>query len=158
MLTFSFSFQVGLLMGAYSDSFLRSVLERTRTIAVVGLSDNPSRPSHQVARYLQGAGYRIVPVNPGHAGKCVLGEVVYASLAQISAEVGPIEMVDIFRRSEQAGAVVDEALDALIDRGISAIWMQIGVVDTDAARRAEAAGVDVVMDRCPKIELARLGR
>jgi predicted CoA-binding protein len=97
-------------------------------------------------------GYRVIPVNPGQAGQVALGEVVRASLAEIGE---PVDMVDIFRRSEEAGAVVDEALRVL--PGLSALWMQLGVIDTAAALRAEAAGVRVIMDRCPAIEIPRLG-
>ncbi len=138
------------------DDDLREIFRETRTIAVVGISDKPARPSYQVARYLQEAGYRVLPVNPQIAGEQVLGEQVYARLADIPADAGQVQMVDIFRRSDQAGAVVDEALDALASRGLATIWMQIGVVDEQAAARARAAGLRVVMDRCPKIEHARL--
>lgn len=138
------------------DARISEILTRTRTIAVVGLSDRPDRPSNEVARYLQAAGYRIVPVNPGLSGQIVLGEEVFARLADLPESLGPIHMVDIFRRSDQAGAVVDEALSALRPRGLETIWMQIGVVDPIAADRARAAGLRVVMDRCPKLEHMRL--
>jgi predicted CoA-binding protein len=139
------------------DALIRAILDRTRSIAVVGISANPARPSHQVARFLQGAGYRIVPVNPGLAGQRILGETVHARLSEVPADAGPIDLVDIFRRSDQAGVVVDEALVSLREHRLRTIWMQIGVVDHAAAERARAAGLDVVMDRCPKIEHARLG-
>jgi predicted CoA-binding protein len=143
----------------YSDTYLRDVLSGVRTIAVVGASPRPHRPSHGVMRYLQRQGYRAIPVNPFAAGTPILGETCYASLAELPrAVVGPIDMVDIFRRSEAAGAVVDEviALDP-ISLGVKAIWMQLGVVDPAAASRAEASGIRVVMNRCPAIEIPRLG-
>jgi predicted CoA-binding protein len=140
------------------DEPFADIFARTRTIAVVGLSPNPARPSHGVARFLQAQGYRIIPVNPGQAGRTLLGERAYPDLASLPEDLGPIEMVDIFRRSEAAGEVVDAALAHLRDRGLSTIWMQIGVIDRAAAARAEAAGVTVVMDRCPAIELPRLRR
>ncbi len=139
-----------------SDATLRRILDRTRTIACVGISMNPIRPSAYVARYLCLKGYRVIPVNPGHAGKNLHGEIVVPDLRAIPRAVGPVQMVDIFRRSDQAGRVVDEALDTLLDRGLETIWMQIGVVDEAAAARAEAKGVTVVMNRCPKIEYQRL--
>lgn len=134
------------------DALIRDVLTRVKTIALVGWSPKPDRPSHRVAAFLKARGYRVIPVNPGQAGQEALGEVVRASLAEISE---PVDMVDIFRRSEEAGGVVDEALAGL--PGLQAVWMQLGVVDPAAAARAEAAGVDVVMDRCPAIEIPRLG-
>lgn len=138
------------------DDALGAIFARTRTIAVVGLSRNEARPSFQVARYLGLKGFRILPVNPAHAGETLLGETVWPDLGAIPEEIGEVHMVDIFRRSSEAGGVVDAALAHLLHRGLSTIWMQIGVVDPAAAARAEAAGVGVVMDRCPKIELERL--
>jgi predicted CoA-binding protein len=140
----------------YSTSLLREVLARTKRIAAVGLSANPVRPSSYVARYLGAKGYEVIPVNPVYAGQVILGEPVVASMADIPAERGQIDMVEVFRRSEEAGAVVDEALEVLLPRGLSTIWMQIGVVDEAAAARAEAKGVTVIMNRCPKIEHQRL--
>ena len=134
------------------DIIIRRVLTETRTIALVGWSPKPDRPSHRVAAFLKARGYRVIPVNPGQAGQVALGETVRASLAEIGV---PVDMVDIFRRSEEAGAVVDEALAVL--PGLKAVWMQLGVVDAAAAARAEAAGVTAVMDRCPAIEIPRLG-
>ena len=128
---------------------IRRLLEDTHVWAVVGLSPDPSRDSHQVASMLKSRGYRVIPVNP--ACDEVLGERSYASLAEIPE---PVEVVDVFRRSDAAGAHVDEAIAI----GASAVWMQLGVVDQAAAERAEAAGLDVVMDRCPAIELPRLAR
>ena len=125
---------------------LRAMLASAHTIAVVGFSANKLRPSHDVARFLQHRGYRIVPVNPGLAGQTHLGETVHARLADIPFAV---DMVDIFRRSEEAGAVVDEAIAI----GVKIVWMQLGVRDDAAALRAQAAGLKVAMNRCPKIEL-----
>ncbi|HBS50981.1 MAG TPA: CoA-binding protein [Rhodobacteraceae bacterium] len=139
-------------MAQYSDALLSDILTRTRVIAVVGVSMNPVRPSSYVARYLGLKGYRVIPVNPGHAGKPLFGETVRASLSEIEA---PVDMVDIFRRSEAVPPIVEEALAAFPD-SLRTIWMQIGVEHAEAAARAEAAGVDVVMNRCPKIEYQRL--
>lgn len=135
----------------YTDSHLRSILTRARCVAVVGVSPNPVRPSHYVARYLRLKGFTVIPVNPGHAGKQLFGQTVRASLSEISE---PVDMVDIFRRPEHVPPIVDEALAAL--PGLRTIWMQIGVEHSEAARVARARGVDVVMDRCPKIEYQRL--
>ena len=140
----------------YTDGYLRGILTATRTVACVGLSTNQIRPSYYVARYLKLKGFRVLPVNPAYAGEALLGETVRADLADLPAEVGDIQMVDIFRRSDQAGAVVDAALDQLMTRGLRTIWMQIGVIDEAAAARAEARGLSVVMNRCPKIEYQRL--
>lgn len=133
------------------DDVPRKVLDSYRTWAVVGCSPDPGRPSHQVAKQLQAWGYRVVPINP-HADE-VLGEPAYPDLAAVPPDV-EVEVVDIFRRSEYAGGHVDEAIAA----GARAVWMQLGVIDDDAAARARAAGLDVVMDRCPAIEGRRLGR
>ena len=132
-----------------SDDDLRDILTSVKTIAVVGWSPKPDRPSHRVAAFLKRRGYRVIPVNPGQAGQSALGETVVATLA----EAGPVDMVDIFRRSEEAGAVADEA----VRLGAKVVWMQLGVVDEAAASRARAAGVQVVMNRCPAIEIPRLG-
>lgn len=140
-----------------SDERIKDVLTRSRTIAVVGISDKPERASHEVALFLQRRGYRIGPVNPGLAGRTLLGETVRATLSDIPEADGPVDMVDIFRRSEHAGAVVDEALAALKARGLRTVWMQLGVTDAAAAERAREAGIDAVMDRCPKMEIRRLG-
>ena len=139
-------------MHTNTDAEIRTILERARTIAVVGWSPKPDRPSHGVARYLAQQGYRVIPVNPGQAGQVALGEVVRASLSEIE---GGVDMVDIFRRSEEAGAVVDEALAAF--PGLQAVWMQLGVTDEAAAQRAADRGVAAVMNRCPAIEIPRLG-
>lgn len=135
-----------------SDDELRGILTATKVIALVGWSPNPDRPSHRVAAYLVAKGYRVIPVNPGQAGKQALGEIVRASLSEIAE---PVDMVDIFRRSEEVGPVVDEALSAL--PGLKTIWMQLGVEDAVVAAKARAAGVKVVMNRCPAIEIPRLG-
>jgi predicted CoA-binding protein len=139
---------------SYPDDLLREILTAARVIAVVGASPRPQRPSHGVMRYLQRHGYRAIPVNPFAAGEKILGEECYARLADIPAELrGKIDLVDIFRRPEMAGGVVDEAIAI----GAKAVWMQLGVRDDAAAARAEAHGIQVVMDRCPAIEIPRLG-
>lgn len=135
----------------YSDSHLREILARTKRIAVVGVSLNEVRPSFYVARYLALKKFDVVPVNPGHAGKTAFGAEVKASLSEIS---GGVDMVDIFRRSEHVPQIVDEALNLFPD--LQTIWMQIGVWHEEAAAKARARGVDVVMNRCPKIEYQRL--
>lgn len=135
----------------YADSYLRDVLKRTRVIAVVGVSMNEVRPSYYVARYLSLKGFTVIPVNPGHAGKMLFGQTVRGSLKEISE---PVDMVDIFRRSEHVPPIVDEALAAF--PGLQTVWMQIGVINEAAAKTARARGVDVIMNRCPKIEYQRL--
>jgi hypothetical protein len=132
------------------DEDIRELLTNARTIAMVGASDRPNRPSYGVMKYLQDHGYRVIPVNPQIAGEHVHGEFVWTELAQIGV---PIDIVDIFRRPEAAGDAVDQAIFI----GAKAVWMQIGVINQEAAARAEDAGLKVVMDRCPKIEIARLG-
>lgn len=134
-----------------ADNDLRDILRGTRTIALVGWSPKPDRPSHRVAEYLKARGYRVIPVNPGQAGQQALGETVRASLSDID---GPVDMVDIFRRSEEVGPVVDEALTL---PGVRTIWMQLGVRNAEAAGRAIARGLNVVQNRCPAIEIPRLG-
>jgi predicted CoA-binding protein len=134
------------------DDTARTILESFRTWAVVGLSPSKSRPSHGVARFLQGHGYRVIPVNPA-APDTVLGERVYPSLGAVPAEEG-VEVVDVFRRPSEAGRHVEEAIAI----GARAVWMQLGVRDEAAAARARAAGLLVVMDRCPAVELPRLVR
>ncbi len=132
------------------DARIAAILRRVRTVAVVGASNRPERPSHGVMGFLQAQGFAVIPVNPGVAGLELLGETVRARLE----EVRPVpDMVDIFRASDQAGAVVDAA----VALGVGVVWMQLGVVDEAAAARTRAAGVEVVMDRCPAIEWARLG-
>ena len=133
-----------------TDGEIRDLLTRVRTIAMIGASDRPDRPSYGVMAFLQDHGYRVLPVNPQITGEHIHGEFVWRELSQIGE---PIDMVDIFRRSEAAGEAVDQAIAA----GAKAVWMQLGVVNEAAAARAEAAGLEVVMNHCPKIEIARLG-
>lgn len=140
----------------YSDKMLREVLTRVKTIAAVGISLNETRPSYFVGRYMNLKNYKVLPVNPRYAGEKAFGSKVVASLAEIPKKHDPIQMVDIFRKSDEAGAVVDEALDVLLDRGLETIWMQIGVIDKAAAKRAEAKGIQVIMNCCPKMEYQRL--
>ncbi len=135
----------------YSQGFLRDVLRRAKRIAVVGVSPNTVRPSYFVARYLSLKGYEIYPVNPGHTDKELFGRKVVGSLSEIS---DPIDMVDIFRRSDHVPPIVDEALETFAD--LQTIWMQIGVEHPEAAAKARARGVDVVMNLCPKMEYQRL--
>ena len=135
----------------YSDAHLKDILQRSKVIAVVGVSTNPVRPSYYVARYLGLKGFRVIPVNPGHAGKMLFGEVIRAGLRDIDEAV---DMVDIFRRSDHVPPIVEEALAHF--PGLKTIWMQIGVEHAEAAASARARGVDVVMNRCPKIEYQRL--
>jgi predicted CoA-binding protein len=132
------------------DEDISELLTNARTIAMIGASDRPDRASYGVMKFLQDHGYRVLPVNPQITGEHIHGEFVWRELAQIGE---PIDIVDIFRRSEMAGEAVDQAIFA----GAKAVWMQLGVINDDAAARAEAAGLKVVMDRCPKIEIARLG-
>ena len=135
---------------SYPDAYLRDILTGMKTIAVVGASPRPHRPSHRVMRYLQQRGYRAIPVNPFATGGTINGERVYASLAEVPET---IDMVDVFRRTEAAGDAVDEAIAI----GAKIVWMQLGVRDDEAAARAEAKGLRVVMNRCPAIEIPRLG-
>ena len=133
-----------------SDQDLTELLQGARTIALVGASDRPDRASYGVMKFLQDHGYRVFPINPRITGEHVHGEFIWRELAQIGE---PIDIVDIFMRSENVGPIVDDAIAV----GAKAIWMQLGVIDEAAAARAEAAGLKVVMDHCPKIEIARLG-
>ncbi len=137
----------------YSDSKIRRILREVATIAMVGASPTWNRPSYFAMKYLQAKGFRVIPVNARAAGQEILGEKVYASLAEAP---GPIDMVQIFRNAEAAGPITDEAIAAAGDKGIRVVWMQLTVRNDAAARRAEAAGLEVVMDRCPKIEYGRL--
>jgi predicted CoA-binding protein len=133
----------------YDDLYLRKILRETKTIAMVGLSANWNRPSFFAAKYLLDRGYKVIPVNPAAAGQEILGQKVYGSLEELPQKV---DMVDIFRNSEAAGPITDEA----IKHGAKVVWMQLGVVNDAAAKRAEDAGLKVVMNRCPKIEHSRL--
>ncbi len=129
---------------------IRSILERVHTIALVGASEKPHRPSHEVMAFLQSRGYRVIPVNPRLAGQSLLGEVVVADLASLPE---PVDMAELFLAPERTDAVIDDA----IRQGIPVLWLQIGVINEAGAARAEAAGLTVVMDRCPKREIPRLG-
>jgi len=132
------------------DEDIYDLLANARTIAMVGASDRPDRASNGVMRFLQDHGYRVIPINPQITGEHLFGEFVWRELAQLGE---PIDIVDIFRRPMAAGEAVDEAIAI----GAKAVWLQLGVINEEAAARAEAAGLKVVMDRCPKIEIPRLG-
>ena len=138
---------------APDDDALRDLLRRTRRIALVGASPNPARPSHAVMRFLLARGYAVTPVNPGLAGQHLLGRRVAASLDEAAQDpAAPLDMVDVFRASAQAGEVVDDA----IRLGARSVWLQLGVIDAAAVQRARDAGLAAVMDRCPAIEWPRL--
>ena len=132
-----------------NDEVIRDILTTVRTIALVGASANPDRDSNDVMAFLMQRGYDVYPVNPAAGTDEILGRTVYSSLAEVPV---PIDMVDVFRRSEAAGPICDEAIEA----GARVVWMQLGVINEEGARRAEAAGLTVIMDRCPKIETRRL--
>lgn len=134
---------------AYSNQYIRDILDSVKTVALVGASANWNRPSYFVMKYLQAKGYKVTPINPGLAGQEILGETVYASLKDLPE---PPDMVDVFRNSEAAGPIADEAAEI----GAKVVWMQLTVRNDAAAERVEAKGVKVVMNRCPKIEFARL--
>ena len=136
---------------SYPDSYIRGILNTVKTIAMVGISPKDNRPSYFAFKYLLERGYRMIPVNPGQAGKEILGQKVYASLSDIP---GPVDMVDIFRASQHVTPIVEEALT--LKPKPQVIWMQLTVRNDEAARRAEDAGMKVVMNRCPKIEYGRL--
>jgi predicted CoA-binding protein len=138
---------------SYPDSYIRGILNKVKSVAIVGASPNEVRPSFFVLRYLTEKGYLVHPINPGHAGKTIFGRMVYARLGDVPE---PIDMVNIFRASSHAPGVVDEAL-ALMPRP-AVIWMQLTVRNDEAAAKAEAAGLQVVMDRCPKIEYGRISK
>jgi predicted CoA-binding protein len=137
----------------YSDGLLRDVLSSVRVIAMVGASGDWKRPSFFAMKYLQRRGYRVIPVNPGRAGTEILGETVYATLADVP---GQIDMVDVFRASEAALGIADEAVALMPEKQIKVLWLQLGIRNDAAAKLAEDAGMQVIMDRCPKIEFARL--
>ena len=139
-------------MPQYPDDFIRGILRSTKTIAMVGASGNDMRPSYFAMKYLLDKGFVVHPVNPGLAGKEILGRRVYASLGEVPA---PVDMVDIFRASDAAPGIVREALAEKDRLGIKTIWMQLGVINEEAAALAREAGLNVVMDRCPKIEYGR---
>lgn len=136
----------------YPDTLIKTILRSVKTIAMVGASGNEIRPSYFAMMYLLNKGYKIIPVNPGMAGKEILGQKVYASLAEVP---GPVDMVDIFREAQYAPAIVREALAEKDRFSLKYIWMQLGVVSEEAAKLAEDAGLTVIMDRCPKIEHGR---
>lgn len=138
-------------MSQTSDTDIAAILTSVKRIALVGASPNPDRPSHEVMAFLLRRGYEVVPVNPGLAGQTLQGQTVYGRLTDIP---GKVDMIDVFRNSEAAGSVVDEALE-LVEKPV-VVWMQLGVVNEEAARRAEAGGIKVVMNRCPAIEIPRL--
>jgi uncharacterized protein len=135
----------------YDDGYIRGILSTVKTIAMVGVSANTSRPSYFVFKYLLERGYRVIPVNPGLAGQDLLGQRVYASLADISE---PVDMVDVFRAAQYLPGIVEQTLQMKPRPGV--LWMQLGIRNEEAAQRAEANGIKVVMDRCPKIEYGRL--
>ena len=135
----------------YSDASLKHILQQTKVIAIVGVSMNPVRPSYFVARYLKLKGFKVLPVNPMHKGETLFGEAVSETLSDIDR---PVDMVDIFRRSEAVPDIVDEALEALPN--LKTIWMQIGISHEAAAQKAQARGITVIQNRCPKIEYQRL--
>ena len=140
----------------YSDADIRRILRQVRTIAMVGASPTWNRPSYYAMKYLQAKGYRVIPVNPRAAGQEILGERTYASLAELAAQDETVDMVQIFRNSEAAGPLTDEAIAIAAAKRVRVLWMQLGVRNDEAAARAEAAGLEVIMDRCPKIEFGRL--
>lgn len=137
----------------YPDQYISDILETTKTVAMVGASANTNRPSYFAMKYMLAKGFVVHPVNPGQAGNEILGQTVYADLADVPA---PVDMVDIFRNSEAAGVIVDQAIELKDQLAIKVIWMQLGVRNDAAASRAESAGLNVVMNRCPKIEYGRL--
>ncbi len=137
----------------YEDQFIKEILKGVKTVAMVGCSPKWNRPSNFAMKYLQGKGYRVIPVNPIAAGQSIWGEKVYASLEEIP---DGFQMVDIFRSSAAAGPITDDAIKLAKEKGVTTIWMQLGVRNDDAEKKAIKAGLKVVMDRCPKIEYGRL--
>jgi predicted CoA-binding protein len=137
----------------YPDALIARILRSVKTIAMVGASPNEARPSYFAMKYLLDKGFRIIPVNPGQAGKDILGQTVYARVSDLSL---PVDMVDIFRNSDAAGPITDEVIANKDRLGVRILWMQLGVINEAAASRAEAAGLTVIMNRCPKIEYGRL--
>ena len=141
------------MLEAPSNTLLSEILRETKTIACVGVSTNPIRPSHFVARYMHYRGYRVIPVNPGQAGKVLFGEVVRSNLSELADT--NVDMIDIFRRSEAVPTIVADALEYLLPH-LKTIWMQIGVQNEESATQARARGLNVIQNRCPKIEYQRL--
>ena len=137
----------------YEDALIRRILKDTRTIAMAGASANWVRPSNFAMKYLLGKGYQVIPINPGHAGKEIHGCMTYPSLADVP---GPIDMLDVFRNSEVAGTLIDQAIELREEKSIKVVWLQLGVINEEAAARGEAAGLTIIMNRCPKIEYGRL--
>jgi predicted CoA-binding protein len=139
----------------YTDDYIRDILDDTKTIAMVGASSDPERPSNQIMQYLQAAGFRVIPVNPGIGAEGLFGETAYASLDDVPDQ---IDMVDVFRRSDAVAGIVDELIPIIASKGIRYLWLQLGVVDEASGDRARKAGLEVVMDRCLKIEHKRTAR
>jgi predicted CoA-binding protein len=137
----------------YPDALIARILRSVKTIAMVGASPNEARPSFFAMKYLLDKGFKMIPVNPGQTGKAILGQKVYARVSDLPA---PVDMVDIFRNSEAAGPITDEVIANKDRLGVKVLWMQLGVINEQAAARAEAAGLTVIMNRCPKIEYGRL--
>jgi predicted CoA-binding protein len=140
-------------MPTYSDDYIKSILRSSKIIAMVGASGNEMRPSYFAMKYLLDKGFKVIPVNPGMVGKTILGQTVYGALKDVP---GPVDIVDIFRSPDVAPAIVKEALAEKDRFGLKTVWMQLGVVSEEAAALAKEAGLNVVMDRCPKIEYGRL--
>jgi predicted CoA-binding protein len=140
-------------MPSYSDDYIKSILRSSKVIAMVGASGNEMRPSYFAMKYLLDKGFKVIPVNPGMVGKTILGQTVYGALKDVPA---PVDIVDIFRSPDVAPAIVKEALAEKDRFGLKTIWMQLGVISEEAAAMAQEAGLNVVMDRCPKIEYGRL--
>ena len=140
-------------MPTYTDDYIKSILRSTKVIAMVGASGNEMRPSYFAMKYLLDKGFKVVPVNPGLAGKDILGQKVYGALKDVPA---PVDMVDIFRAADAAPGIVKDALAEKDRFGLRIIWMQLGIINEEAAQMAREAGLTVIMDRCPKIEYGRL--
>jgi predicted CoA-binding protein len=138
---------------SYPDALIARILRSVKTIAMIGASANEMRPSYFAMKYLTDKGFKVIPVNPGAVGKDILGQKVYATLADVPP---PVDMVDIFRNSEAAGPITDDVIAQKDRLGVKVLWMQLGVINEEAAKRAEAAGLTVIMNRCPKIEYGRL--
>jgi predicted CoA-binding protein len=137
----------------YPDALIARILRSVKTIAMVGASPNEVRPSYFAMKYLLDKGFKVIPVNPGQAGKEILRQRVYADIASLPA---PVDMIDIFRASEYVGPIMDAAIANKERLGLKVVWMQLGIINEDAAKRGQAAGLTVIMNRCPKIEYGRL--